>query len=162
MTFYKSRATCGKLLMYSTIKLAKLKFIVAFLLNISYYPQPSKVAKLVVVDISPVPSIPSGDFFPKLLSVMKSVSFEGLDSAQKAKNAVKAKIEESGLVKNADHMYFIFMNIGQGTDGSFRWKYNIDALIKYFHEIASFPDLSGKTYEGPTLFVGGQESDYLP
>ncbi|CAH0595412.1 unnamed protein product [Chrysodeixis includens] len=124
--------------------------------------EPSKVEKLVVVDITPVARELRRDYFPKLMTVMKSVSFEGLDTVQKARDAVKTKITESGLIKGTDQMFYIFMNIGQEKDGSFKWRCNVDALINNFDEVASFPDLSGKTYEGPTLFVGGQESDHIP
>ncbi|KAJ8713034.1 hypothetical protein PYW08_008338 [Mythimna loreyi] len=127
--------------------------------------EPSKVARLIVVDISPIIPTSGGrllDFFPKLINVMISVDFNGMDTLEKAMNAAKTKIAESQLFSSEDSMYFILMNVGKLPDNSFGWKCNVKALKNNFVHIASFPNMGGKTYDGPTLFIGGKLSDFIP
>ncbi|KAJ8711371.1 hypothetical protein PYW07_008613 [Mythimna separata] len=127
--------------------------------------EPSKVARLVVVDISPIIPTEGGrllDFFPKLIKVMTSVDFTGMDTHPKAIAAAKTKLLESQLFTDEASMYFILMNIGKLPDNSFGWKCNIQSLNKNFVNVASFPNMNGKTYDGPTLFIGGKLSDFIP
>jgi len=43
------------------------------------------------------------------------------------------------------------------------WRINLDAIHRAFLEtISVFPDSQGAVYEGPTLFIGGADSDYIP
>lgn len=51
----------------------------------------------------------------------------------------------------------------ESEPGKFKWRINLPVLQDSFSsKIAVFPaDSKGKTYNGPTLFVGGSESDYL-
>lgn len=46
---------------------------------------------------------------------------------------------------------------------SFDWRVNVHALHENFKQhIATFPaDLLDKTFDGPTLFIGGSKSDYI-
>ncbi|KAF9407723.1 hypothetical protein HW555_012343 [Spodoptera exigua] len=125
--------------------------------------EPSRVANLVVVDISPVRKRTStlSVFFPKLMETMKSVDFKGSDTLNKAKNAAKSKMVESQLFQSDQEMYFILMNIGQLPDKSFGWKCNVEAIANNFTKIASFPNLAGKIYNGPTLFIGSKLSSFI-
>ncbi|KAH9629128.1 hypothetical protein HF086_008577 [Spodoptera exigua] len=61
----------------------------------------------------------------------------------------------------AEEMYFILMNIGQLPDKSFGWKCNVEAIANNFTKIASFPNLAGKIYNGPTLFIGSKLSSFI-
>ena len=124
--------------------------------------QPSKVASLIVVDISPIIAEHGilRDFFPKVIKAMKSVDFSGADSLIKARSAAKTKLAE--FFDNEETMFFVLMNIGNLSDNSIGWKCNIKALAKHFPNIAGFPDMAGKTYNGPTLFIGGKMSDFIP
>ncbi|XP_075983984.1 sn-1-specific diacylglycerol lipase ABHD11-like [Anticarsia gemmatalis] len=126
--------------------------------------EPSKVASLVVADISPVSTAGIlNDFFPKLIDVMKSVNFQGSDTLGKARTAAKTTILSSGLIDSPEGAAFIIMNVGQLADKSYGWKCNLDALKQNFVTIATFPpDYNGKQYPGPTLFIGGGRSNYLP
>lgn len=45
-------------------------------------------------------------------------------------------------------------------DGKLKWRVNLDAIINNYQELASFPKFDTK-YEGPTLFVGGERSQYI-
>lgn len=117
-----------------------------------------------VVDISPVSTAGIlNDFFPKLIDVMKSIKFEGIENVSKARNAAKEAILASGVVDSMEGMSFILMNISTRADKTVGWNYNLDALKNSFNLIATFPEeMKNKKYDGPTLFVGGEKSNYLP
>ncbi|XP_068623849.1 sn-1-specific diacylglycerol lipase ABHD11-like [Battus philenor] len=124
--------------------------------------EPTKVSSLVVVDISPVSTAGAlNDFIPNLLNAMKTVSFEGISNLNSAKTHVKDKLLESKAI-DLDSIGFVLMNVGVKPDKSVGWLCNVNVLSKHFMDIATFPDLSGKVYDGPTLFVGGGESPYIP
>lgn len=45
---------------------------------------------------------------------------------------------------------------------SYEWRINLAALLHNFNNIARFPVISNMQYKGQTLFLGGQESDFIP
>ena len=60
-----------------------------------------------------------------------------------------------------DHLLrqFLLTNLVE-QDGRFRWRVNLKGIMTNLHHIiGEFPFNS--TYSGPTLFIGGQESDYI-
>ncbi|CAK1590409.1 unnamed protein product [Parnassius mnemosyne] len=123
--------------------------------------EPTNVSSLIVVDISPVSTARAlNEFMPRLLDTMKSINFQGINDLNKAKLLVKEKLLQSKVI-DLNSMGFILMNLGLKPDQSIGWICNVDTLSKYFMDIATFPDLSGMVYKGPTLFVGGQESHYI-
>ncbi|XP_053617731.1 uncharacterized protein LOC128679475 [Plodia interpunctella] len=126
--------------------------------------EPTKVSHLVVVDISPVSTAGIlNDFFPKLIDIMKSSDIESQPNITAAKNIAKEKIYASGLVPPNAPIHFILMNIGTRPDKKIGWNCNLDVLKQHFENIATFPsEMAGKSFDGPTLFVGGEESNYIP
>ncbi|KAL4711824.1 hypothetical protein ACJJTC_005993 [Scirpophaga incertulas] len=120
---------------------------------------PEKVANLLVIDISPVSSPQHlTEFMPRVLSVMNSIKLnrKNLKSAQKE---VKRQLKD---IVNSDLMQVILSNIRMKNE-KIGWLCNVKVLSKYMSHIASFPQrMHGKQYNGPTLFVGGQLSDYIP
>ncbi|PZC81878.1 hypothetical protein B5X24_HaOG211891 [Helicoverpa armigera] len=126
--------------------------------------EPSKIASQVIADISPVTTTTGlKDFFPKVLEVMASVNFKGKDLVNAQKEA-KNVILKNDLFEHPESVYFILMNIGRLPNNTYGWKCNVPTLKKDFHHIADFPKdvLSGKTFEGPVLFIGGSESSFIP
>ena len=45
--------------------------------------------------------------------------------------------------------------------GRLRWKANLEVLQRMFPHLSSFPDMGGAFYDGPTLFLGGGNSDII-
>ncbi|KAJ2942875.1 hypothetical protein O0L34_g15065 [Tuta absoluta] len=126
--------------------------------------EPDKVQSLIVVDISPVHSPSSlSDFFPRLMSVMKSIKFDAsVKNVAVARKLARTKLEESDLDMNNATIELALMNVGT-KDGKIGWMCNVDALKDYFAEIATFPsEMTGKVYQGPTLFVAGEKSNFVP
>ncbi|KAM3963985.1 sn-1-specific diacylglycerol lipase ABHD11-like [Aphomia sociella] len=124
--------------------------------------EPSKVSSLVVVDISPVSTAGVlNAFFPKLLEFMKTIKLYTYKNAFQARADVKKKLIASGVDKDTSN--FIVMNIGTKSNNSIGWNCNLDALDQNFNYIATFPsEMTGKQYVGPTLFIGGEQSNYIP
>jgi hypothetical protein len=122
-----------------------------------------KVHSLVIVDISPVSTAGVlNEFFPVLIDNMKAIDFQGKASVSDAKNFAKEKLLNSGLFQGPGSVQFILMNIGN-RGGQIGWMCNLDALKSHFMDIANFPDdLKSKQYQGPVLFIGGSNSNYLP
>ncbi|XP_069356700.1 uncharacterized protein [Maniola hyperantus] len=125
--------------------------------------EPSKISKLLVVDISPVSTARIlNNFFPKLIDAMKTVDFRNITNVVNARSVAKEKLVASGIM-DADSTGFILMNIGVKQDKSIGWLCNIDVLKQHFTDIASFPnEMTEKQYMGPTLFIGGDQSNYIP
>jgi len=56
---------------------------------------------------------------------------------------------------------FLLQNL-VARDGAFDWRLNLAVLAAEMERIVGFPaDLLGKTYGGPTLFLGGALSSYI-
>lgn len=91
------------------------------------------------------------------------MEFRGKESISKARAAVKKVIIESGVMKHDDSIDFILLNVGLKPNKRIGWLCNVETLKKYFESIATFPsEMKGKTYNGPTLFIGGGDSKYIP
>ncbi|KAI5635511.1 alpha/beta hydrolase fold domain-containing protein [Phthorimaea operculella] len=125
--------------------------------------KPELVAGLIVVEISPVSTCQ--DFLirqPQVMETMKTVDFSKLkknevDEAHKyTRKQLRDEITDDYLMKK------ILSNIGI-RNGMISWTCNLDSLLKNIKYIAAFPKpLLSNVYEGPTKFIGGQQSDYIP
>lgn len=120
------------------------------------------VAGILVIDISPISTSKHlSEFVPKLLLAMKGINFKGQKSVTNAKKEAKKQLKE--LVRDDVTMNAVLSNIRAKPDHTIGWGCNLDVLIKHFKYIESFPkNLVEKKYSGPSLFIGGQLSEYLP
>lgn len=53
------------------------------------------------------------------------------------------------------------MNLVEADIGKYKWRVNLPIIEKNFPQIATFPDVGSKFYNGLTLFIGGSNSDYI-
>lgn len=121
---------------------------------------PEIVKKLCVVDISPIGSSPSLKHMVKYFEAMKLVKLEPklpLSTARKsADSQLSSYISDPGLRQ------FIITNLVEGEGGHYKWRVNLDSITKNFvNNISGFPNVGSSVYNGPTLFIGGGNSDYL-
>ncbi|XP_061162858.1 protein ABHD11-like isoform X1 [Saccostrea echinata] len=121
---------------------------------------PERVSSLIVVDVSPAPS-PGAKYFPSYLECMLKIStrlpeLEGM-SLTKARAIVVDTLKE--VEEHLGVRQFLAANLTQ-VNGRLKWRVNLDAIINNYQELASFPKFDAK-YEGPTLFVGGERSQYI-
>lgn len=123
--------------------------------------EPSLVPKLVIIDISPVSSPKQlSEFFRELLILMKNIDLSQMKTAEIAKREVRKQLLP--IVKDDMILNAVTMNI-QKKDNKIGWLVNLDVLVNEFQNIVEFPkSLMNNTFSGPTLFIGGQLSEFLP
>ncbi|XP_023951044.2 protein ABHD11 [Bicyclus anynana] len=122
---------------------------------------PDKVAGLLVVDISPVSTARHSDSLPEILVAMNNVDFKKAKKIRAAKKEVKKQLKP--IVKDHHLLKAILWNVIKKSNHKIGWACNLDILVKHFKYIKSFPDIMRKqSFYGPTLFIGGQLSEYLP
>ncbi|KOX71664.1 Abhydrolase domain-containing protein 11 [Melipona quadrifasciata] len=121
------------------------------------YPQ--LVEKLIIVDMSPVRTSPQLINMEKIFKAMRTANLEGVTTLTKARTSVKDQL--STAIKSLPLRQFLAMNLVEADNGKFKWRVNLPVLEKNFAQIAVFPDVGSKMYNGSTLFIGGSNSDYI-
>jgi len=110
-----------------------------------------RIEKLIVVDIAPRAYPPHHQ---QIFEGFESVKLESLKSRGEADNQMSAVIANIGIRQ------FILKNLARTSDGTFRWKLNLEAIKKATNSIGdSTPE--ELTFVGKTLFIGGSKSDYI-
>lgn len=111
---------------------------------------PERVRSLVVGDISPVQY---GDNHGRILQGMQAVAAEAPQSRQEAQ-ALMAEFEsEPGVLS------FLMTNWRKNESGVWGWRVNLDAIVSRYSDIASGAEEG--TFNGPVLFLRGENSDYV-
>ncbi|MFB6097799.1 MAG: alpha/beta fold hydrolase [Salinibacter sp.] len=111
---------------------------------------PDRVARLIVVDMTPKAYPPK---HTEMLEVLARIDPEDYDSRDEVDEALAEDVPSwrirQFLLKNLDY------------DGeTYTWKMNLDAIRAHYDDItAALP--ADATYEGPTLFIRGAESEYI-
>ncbi|MEX2454776.1 MAG: alpha/beta fold hydrolase [Rhodospirillaceae bacterium] len=112
---------------------------------------PALLGGLVVVDIAPV------SYAHDMLDYVAAMQM--LDLAGKQR---RAEIEEelSGRVADPGITAFLMTNL-ERADGGFRWRIDLAAISAGMSGILSFDADEGDSFDGPTLFVAGENSTYI-
>jgi pimeloyl-ACP methyl ester carboxylesterase len=117
---------------------------------------PELVARLCVVDVSPVAYGKVGEF-AGYISAMRHLDLSSLAQRSDAEAALEQAVPNT-TVRN-----FLLQNLRR-EDGSWRWQVNLDVLGEEISEVGGWPeeDLAGASpYPGPVLWIGGAKSDYV-
>lgn len=113
--------------------------------------RPARVRSLTVVDIGPVA-------YPvrhqEELSALQAVRTDQLRSRTDADRQLAGTIEDP-LLRG-----FLLKNLARVPGRGYRWRVNLTALERNQMRLSEAPH--GSPYGGPTLFVRGEHSDYLP
>lgn len=115
---------------------------------------PNHVRHLIVVDIAPV-DYGHGATFGRLIHAMKALPLAQIEARSEADRLLAEEIPEDGV------RAFLLQNLRRDDDGQWRWRINLEALAASIDDIAGFPFEDRCCFEGPVLFIGGGESDYL-
>ncbi len=113
--------------------------------------RPHRVRSLAVVDIAPVSY---GHGYLPLIQAMRGLDLSRLRSRGDADRTLAAAVPD-----DATRMFVLQNLINAG--GTFSWRINLDAIERYMEKIIGFPQLSGRRFDGPCVFLAGQQSDYV-
>lgn len=112
---------------------------------------PAAVERLVVVDIAPRPYPPRHD---EIFEALCDLDL----SAYSSRSALDAALAER--IPDLATRQFLLTNATRDESGGFRWKLNLPAIEQNYAEISSGIQ-TGRSFDGPTLFVRGERSDYV-
>jgi len=111
---------------------------------------PMRIDKLVLGDIAPV-------LYPhhheKIFEGLLKIPLDQIKSRGEADQILSEYVKEAGV------RLFLLTNLKRNDDGVFEWRINLSGLIREYDNIAAAPD--GISYDGETLFIRGENSDYL-
>jgi esterase len=114
--------------------------------------RPLDVARLVVVDIAPVP------YPPTLAGHIRAM--QELDLAQVRRRS-EAEQRLAAVIPDAAERAFLAQNL-VFEEGRPRWRINLAAIARAMPLISEFPSFpAGRVYDGPALFVTGGRSPYV-
>lgn len=114
--------------------------------------QPELVTRLVVADIAPV-TYEHG--FDHVIAPMRRLDLTTIESRADADLRLRGAIADAGL------RGFLLTNLARGDQG-WQWRINLPAIDSAMGELMGFPtSLDGRTYDGPTLFLSGADSNYV-
>ncbi len=109
------------------------------------------VKKLIVVDIAPKAYEPGHD---SIFRALQPVPIESLSSRKEVESYLEQHIGNPGIRQ------FLMKNIQRNKEGNFKWKMNLPVIYSNYHEILK--EISNdQPFEKPTLFLGGEHSDYI-
>lgn len=112
---------------------------------------PERVEKLVVVDIAPKHYEPHHQ---EILKGLHAVANSGAKSRNEADQVLSAHFSEPGIRQ------FLLKNLYRANDGEMKFKFNLKALGAEIENVGEA--LYEKcVFKGPTLFIDGQNSDYI-
>lgn len=109
------------------------------------------VKKLIVVDIAPV-SYEVHHY--AIIDSLKSVPLQKIDSRKKAEEYLVSKISEPGIRQ------FLLKNLYWKEKDQLAWRFNLNVLSEEIVPISNY-DIQEGTFEKPTLFIKGANSDYI-
>lgn len=114
--------------------------------------RPELVRRLIVADIAPVTYTHSQS---RHIEAMRGLSLDGLDTRSEADRRLAETVDDPGL------RAFFLQSLDLKADPP-RWRLNLDVLDAEMPRIMSWPPTEGlPPFEGPTLFLAGEKSDYV-
>ncbi|KAK9471331.1 Alpha/Beta hydrolase protein [Dipodascopsis tothii] len=118
--------------------------------------RPELVSQLVSVDNAPIDAALSSDF-PKYVRALKSIERAGVPRIKDA-YAMLAKFEPDINIQ-----HFLLTNAEIKPSGKVGFRVPVDTIGKSLDHVADFPFHPDEArYEGPTLFIRGTRSHYVP
>lgn len=126
---------------------------------------PSRITKLIIADISPRtyfdhPSdIRESRFHETILRTLSSIDLKKITSLGDADALLKATVPDKQLRQ------FLLKNLDRNKETGFRWKLNPEVLLKNLDNLnagmESYIQNGISFTQFPTLFIRGEQSDYI-
>lgn len=112
---------------------------------------PELVNKLIVADISPKYYKPHHEY---ILAALNSVNFTLHDTRKKVEDVLRMYIKEAGIIQ------FLLKNVYWKSKGELAFRINLQSLTENNSEVGeALPSFTH--FEGQTLFLSGENSDYI-
>ncbi len=111
---------------------------------------PERIEKLIIADIGPKYYPPHHQM---IIEALESVDMSQVRSRSDAEATMKQYISDPGI------MMFLMKNITRSGDG-YAWKMNLPVIVKNIDNVGEGLQLD-EEYDGVTLFVRGDKSDYI-
>jgi len=112
---------------------------------------PDKVDKLIAVDIAPK-AYPAGH--DEVFDALFALDVTALRTRQEADATLAERLPDLALRQ------FLLKNLEREASGVFRWRIDLDALYKNYEKILERIE-TARPFEKPTLFIKGENSDYI-
>lgn len=112
---------------------------------------PARVRRLVAVDIAPLDYPPRHD---AELEAMRGLDPATIGSRREADDRLADAVPGPAVRQ------FLLKNLVR-AGGGFAWRIPLETIVEQYPRIAAAPPSPGR-YDGPTLFIRGGDSDYLP
>jgi esterase len=118
--------------------------------------QPELVARLCVVDVSPVTTAEITDF-DTFVRGMRAIDLETLPDRRDADAQLATYVSDPSI------RGFLLQNLRRDNSASngWRWQMNLAMLGDHLAEMSDWPDLRAQPYNGPVLWLAGAESPYI-
>jgi len=113
---------------------------------------PEAVEKLIVLDVAPV-AYEHG--YGKLFDLMENLPVNGIKNRDEAGEYLNREINDLQISR------FLLQNLVRGIQG-FQWRIDLANIRSNIQHISGFPSIrAGSRYEKPTLFLGGEKSEFI-
>ena len=112
---------------------------------------PNRVAKLIVVDITPKSYEPS---HRPILNALLSLDLKAYQSFGEVDTALSAAVPEVAVRQ------FLLKNLKRGKDGQLSWRSHLEAIARNYDELSKAITLQRK-YTHPACFIRGGRSNYV-
>ncbi|MCP5364350.1 MAG: alpha/beta fold hydrolase [Hyphomicrobiales bacterium] len=109
------------------------------------------VDALIVVDIAPVRYAHS---YTPYIDALKRLDLSGRPGRSELENQLVEDIPDEATRK------FLMQNL-VSHKGQFAWRVNLDAIRAHMTDLTGFPELDDLPFDGPSLFIHGDRSDYV-
>lgn len=120
---------------------------VAMQMALSY---PQRVLSLMVEDIAPVQYPPHHN---EVFDALASVDLSALKNRQHADELLARFFDDVG------YRQFLLKNLYRDGEGQWAWRANVAAIEDNYDVVCEAP--AGEAYEGPTVFLRGELSNYV-
>lgn len=112
---------------------------------------PTRITKLIVVDIAPKAYPPHHD---EIIEALQAVKLENA----KSRNDIDEQLAQ--YIKEDDVRLFLMKNIYRKEDNTFGWRMNLDAIEKNYEHISA-AITADMPFNKSTLFIKGGRSRYI-
>jgi esterase len=111
---------------------------------------PDSVAKLIVVDVAPRAYEPA---HRSMLNALLSLDLKSYKSFAEVEHALAVTIP------NVETRQLALKNLTRESDRKFRWKIDLNSIARNYDTLTMA--ISSGTYDKPTLFIRGGDSNYI-